>query len=558
VEEQAGLYIENLESRHSKGNGKLGGNMRHFLATAALGALLIGALPINSFAETPKDQLVVATTMSNILTLDPAAITGRETVQVLNNTYDTLVILSPEDRSIQPRLAERWEVAEDRMSIRFHLRSDAKFESGNAVTAQDVAWSLKRLLVRNLAQSSFLKTRGYKVENADKLFVAENDNTFVLNLPQPDDPSLLLMILAQNGPGSIIDSKTALANEKDGDLGASWLTLNSAGSGPFKLTQWKSNEFIILTRNDDYWGEKPAMKRVLMRHLPESQSQRLMLEKGDIDVAYSLQAPDLRSLEADKDIAIESTPGSGFYYLSVSMKDERFANKKVREALRYLIDYEGLDKAIMPYYGKLHQRPISTGFLGALPDEGYKLDIEKAKALLAEGGFPNGFKTTLRVLSEDPFMKAATAIQNTLAQAGIQAEIISGSGDQIYGAMRERKFELLLGRGGGGQQPHPDNNLRSIAYNPNNADDAKLTNYQGWRTSFYDEKLNKMIEDALLERDIAKQGKLYEDIQTYMDEIVMSIQPFSEVVDTAAFRSDVKGMIVSPWLSRFESISKDR
>jgi peptide/nickel transport system substrate-binding protein len=558
VEEQAGLYIENLESRHSKGDGKLGGNMRHFLATAALGALLIGALPINSFAETPKDQLVVATTMSNILTLDPAAITGRETVQVLNNTYDTLVILSPEDRSIQPRLAERWEVAEDRMSIRFHLRSDAKFESGNAVTAQDVAWSLKRLLVRNLAQSSFLKTRGYKVENADKLFVAENDTTFVLNLPQPDDPSLLLMILAQNGPGSIIDSKTALANEKDGDLGAGWLTLNSAGSGPFKLTQWKSNEFIILTRNDDYWGEKPAMKRVLMRHLPESQSQRLMLEKGDIDVAYSLQAPDLRSLEADKDIAIESTPGSGFYYLSVSMKDERFANKKVREALRYLIDYEGLDKAIMPYYGKLHQRPISTGFLGSLPDEGYKLDIEKAKALLAEGGFPNGFKTTLRVLSEDPFMKAATAIQNTLAQAGIQAEIISGSGDQIYGAMRERKFELLLGRGGGGQQPHPDNNLRSIAYNPNNADDAKLTNYQGWRTSFYDEKLNKMIEDALLERDIAKQGKLYEDIQTYMDEIVMSIQPFSEVVDTAAFRSDVKGMIVSPWLSRFESISKDR
>lgn len=77
-------------------------------------------------------------------------------------------------------------------------------------------------------------------------------------------------------------------------------------------------------------------------------------------------------------------------------------------------------------------------------------------------------------------MKAATAIQNTLAQAGIQAELISGSGDQIYGAMRERNFELLLGCGGGGQQPHPDNNLRSIAYNPNNADDAKLTNYQSY------------------------------------------------------------------------------
>ena len=129
--------------------------MKHFLATAALGALLIGAMPLSTFAETPKDQLIVATTMSNILTLDPAAITGRETVQILNNIYDTLIVLSPEDRSVQPRLAERWEIAEDRKSIRFHLRADAKFASGNAVTAKDVAWSLKRLLARNWRNHPF-------------------------------------------------------------------------------------------------------------------------------------------------------------------------------------------------------------------------------------------------------------------------------------------------------------------------------------------------------------------------------------------------------------------
>lgn len=532
--------------------------MKHFLATAALGALLLGAAPISVLAETPKDQLVVATTMSNILTLDPAAITGRETVQVLNNVYDTLVILSPDDRSVKPRLAERWEIAADGRSIRFHLRKDAKFASGNPVTAADVAWSLKRLLQRNLAQSSFLKTRGFKLDQADKLFVVENDQTFVLNLPQADDPELLLMILAQNGPGSIIDSKTALKNEKDSDLGGAWLTLNSAGSGPFTLTQWKSNEYIILTRNDAYWGQKATMRRVLMRHLPESQSQRLMLEKGDIDVAYSLQAPDLAALDKDKNIVIQSTPGSGFYYLAVSMKDERFANRKVREALRYMIDYKGINDAIMPYYGTLHQRSLSTGVMGSLPDQGFTLDIPKAKALLAEAGYPNGFQTTLRVLSEDPFLKAATAIQNTLGQAGIKADIISGSGDQIYGAMRDRKFELLVGRGGGGQQPHPDNNLRSMAYNPNNSDEAKLTNYQSWRTSFFDEKLNKMIEGALVERDKAKQAKLYEELQVYMDELVMPIQPFSEVVDTSAYRADVKGMIVSPWLSRFEGVTKAR
>ncbi|MDR7126464.1 ABC transporter substrate-binding protein [Pseudotabrizicola sp. 4114] len=531
--------------------------MKHFLASVALGALLIGAAPA-SWAETPADQLIVAATMNNILTLDPATITGRETVQVLNNIYDTLVILSPDDRSIQPRLAASYEVAEDRMSIRFTLRDDVRFASGNPLTAQDVVWSLKRLMTLNLAQSSFLKSRGFDAETADAHFVAEDDNTFVLNLPKADDPNMILMVLAQNGPGSIIDSQTALENEVNGDLGAGWLTLNSAGSGPYALTQWASNEYIILTRNDAYWGEAPAMARVLIRHLPESQSQRLMLEQGDIDVAYSLQAPDLASLDANDKITVASTPGSGFYYLAVSMKDERFANPKVRAALRLLMDYEGLDKAVMPYYGKLHQRPLSTGVLGQLPDPGYTLDVDAAKALLAEAGYPDGFRTTLRVLSEDPFLKAATAIQNTLAQAGIQAELITGSGDQIYGAMRERNFELLVGRGGGGQQPHPDSNLRALAYNPDNSDEAKLTNYQGWRTSYFDAALNEKIEAALLERDPAAQEQMYQDIQTYIDETVPPIIPFSEVVDTAAYQSDIDGMIVSPWLSRFEGITKSR
>lgn len=531
--------------------------MKHFLASVALGALLIGAAPA-SWAETPADQLIVATTMNNILTLDPAAITGRETVQVLNNIYDTLVILSGEDRSIQPRMAESWDVAEDGMSITFHLRKDAKFASGNPVTAQDVAYSLTRLMTLNLAQASFFKSRGFTAENAATQFVVGDDHTFTFKLAQPDDPAMILMILAQNGPGSILDMKTVLANEKAGDQGTEWLTLNSAGSGPFTLTQWASNEHIILTRNDGYWGPAPAMTRVLLRHLPESQSQRLMLEQGDIDVAYTMQAPDLAAVAGSEAIEVASTPGAGFYYLSVSMKDERFANPKVREALRYLIDYEGLEKAVMPFYGTLHQRPLSSGVLGLLADPGYTLDVEKAKSLLAEAGYPDGFKTTLRVLSEDPFLKAATAIQNTLAQAGIDAELITGSGDQIYGAMRERNFELLVGRGGGGQQPHPDSNLRALAYNPDNADEAKLTNYQGWRTSFFDEKLNTMIEAALLEHDPVAQKAAYEAIQTHMESLVMSIIPFSEVVDTAAYQADVEGMIVSPWLSRFEGVTKQR
>ena len=427
-------------------------------AVAALVALSSGTLLSNAaMADTPADQLVVGFSMSNILTLDPAAITGRETVQVLANVYEGLVALDAANRSkVNPRLAETWTIADDKMSIAFKLRQGAIFASGNPVTAEDVVWSFKRLMKLNLAQASFLKTHGFSADNADASFSAPDASTVVITLPKKVDPEIIVMTLGIVGPGSVLDSKTVLQNEKDGDLGAAWLTTNSAGSGAFSLQDWKSNERVILKREDGYWGGASKMKRIIMRHIPELQGQRLMIEKGDIDVAYSLSAADLKALSENKEVVVQSNGGSGFYYLGVSMKDERFAKPKVREALRYLIDYEGLNNTILPYYGVLRDRPITNGFLGALPNAGYKLDVEKAKALLAEAGYPDGFTTTLRSLSDAPFLNLATAVQGTLAQAGIKAEVITGSGDTIYGAMRERKFELIVGRGGGGQLPHPD------------------------------------------------------------------------------------------------------
>jgi len=527
------------------------------LAACLLGSTLF-APPV--YAETPPNMLVVGFSMSNILTLDPATITGKETVQVLANIYDNLVSLNASDRSkVDPQLAESWSVSDDKTKITFTLRKDANFASGNKVTSADVVWSFQRLMKLNLAQASFLKTHGFTAENADASFTAPDEQTVVITLPKKVDPEVIIMTLGIVGPGSVLDSKTVMEHEKDGDLGGAWLTNHSAGSGPFTLGEWRSNERVIMERNDSYWGEQPAMRRIMMRHLAESQSQRLMLEKGDIDIAFSMSAADLKSLEANQDVKVETIGGSGFYYLAVSMRDDRYKNPKVREALRYLIDYKGLNDAVLPYFGKLRDRPIPSGVFSALPDAGYRLDVEKAKTLLAEAGYPDGFSTTLRAISDVPFLNLATAIQASLAQGGIKAEVITGSGDQIYGAMRERKFELIVGRGGGGQLPHPDSNLRAIVYNPDNADDAKLTNFQGWRTSFFDEKLNAMIDDALVETDKGTQIKKYGDIQTYYADVVPAIQPFSEVVDSVAMRKDIAGLQLNPsWSTQLRTVSKSR
>src|SRR5690606_30821224 len=295
--------------------------------------------------------------------------------------------------------------------------------------------------------------------------------------------------------------QTALANEVDGDLGAAWRTTNTAGSGPFTLRNWTANDTIILDRFGDSWGGAPDMRRVLIRGMPESQTKRLMLERGDIDVGLALSVPDISALSANDDVVVQSVPSSGFYYLAVSMKDEKYADENVRLALRYLIDYQGINETIMPNYGILHQRPVTPGVLGSIEDPGYTLDVERAQEYLAEAGYPDGFTTQLLAINEPPFIDIATSIQSTLAEAGINAEIVTGTGNQIYGPMRERDFELIVGRGGGGQEPHPHSNMQSLVINPDNADDAGLSGLIGWRTSFYNEELNELAMQALVERD---------------------------------------------------------
>ena len=120
----------------------------------------------------------------------------------------------------------------------------------------------------------------------------------------------------------------------------------------------------------------------------------------------------------------------------------------VRRHYRGPITERDLNETILPFYGTLHQRPLSPGLPGSLPNPGYALDPEFAKAQLAEAGYPDGFKTSIRVLADSPFVNVATAIQASLAQGGIDAQIITGNGDQTYGAMRDRNFELVVGRGG--------------------------------------------------------------------------------------------------------------
>ena len=524
--------------------------------TQRCGAWLITLLVLTGSAsiqaKTPDDQLIIGMNMNNLLTLDPAAMTGNEVVGIVVNLYDGLVELNPQQLTeVRPALAERWSVSPDNRTLTFHLRNNVRFHSGHPLTSADAVWSMRRVLHLNLAQASVWKSYGFSRDNVDQMITAPDDRTLVITLPKPNDPQLVIYSLAALGSMVVLDSKTVQQHEVGGDWGNRWLTTHEAGSGPFRLDVWQAKDVLRMSRAADYWRGEAKMSRVVFRHLQESQTLRLMMEKGDLDIASNMAIPDVRALRHDPDLTIDAVRKGTLYYLAMSMKDPHFGNIKVREAIRYLVDYQGINKSLMTGYGELHQRPIQAGMPATLPDPGYRLDVPRARALLAEAGYPDGFDTTLRVLADQPFLNIAIAVQSTLLQGGIRAKIITGTGNQIYGAMRDRQFNLLVGRGGSGVEPHPHSSLRSLVYNPNNADSARLTNFQGWRTGFYDAQLNRMIDQALVERDKSRQQQDYFAIQQRYDQLVPALMPISQMLDSVVVSNRVQAYQPHPSATTF-------
>lgn len=534
--------------------------MLHLFRGVAVAGALSCAWVLSAHAATPRDQLLVGMNMNNVLTLDPASATGNDVVPIAANLYDYVIELDPRDPTrIRPAVADSWVISPDRRSITFSLHRGIAFQSGHPLTAEDVAFSLRRTLKLNRALASPWKAYGFSAANVDALIRAEGPYTLTITLPRTTDPKLVIYTLATSIGAVVLDEKTVIAHERKGDYGAAWLTTHAAGSGPFTLQDWKPEDVMVLNRFDGYWRGPAKLRRVVLRHIPESQSLRLMIDRNDLDVAMGLSAPDINALGKDPSVVVQSVASGSMYYVALSMSDPKFADKRVREAIRDLIDYNGINRTVMPSYGIAHQRPVQAGLTASLPDPGYALNVSKAKQLLAEAGYPHGFRTNIRVLADPPFLNIATSLQSTLAQAGIDAEVLTGTGNQVYGAMRNRSFQIVVGRGGGGMEPDPYSNLRALVYNPNNAESAKLTNFQGWRTSFFDPEINRLFERAEEERDDAEQIRLYQRIQQLYANDVGPIFPIAQMTNTVVLAHDIRGYLLSPaWTTRLHDVYKDR
>ncbi|NTJ44590.1 ABC transporter substrate-binding protein [Agrobacterium larrymoorei] len=505
------------------------------------------------YAATPNDQLVIGTSLAQVLSLDPQQGTEVKTQEILANTYDRLVFADHKDgNKIKPQLAESWTV--DDKGITFKLR-DAKFASGNQVTSKDVVFSLVRLMKLNQSAATNYKTAGYTADSIEGLVSAPDEKTFRIELTDKVIPEALLYRLAM-GVSSIVDSAEVEKHVKNNDYGNEWLRTNTAGSGPYLLRRWTPNDIVLLEANDEYRDGKPTMRRIVMRHVPESQAARLMLERGDIDIASALTAADVKTFETKAGFVIDQVKTGGYYVLAMNAGTEPLSKPEVREAIAYGIDYKGIANTILGSYGRVRNVPVPEDWAGAIPNPDWSFQPEKAKKLLADAGYPDGFTVTLKTIAQTPRVDMATAIQANLADIGIKVNIQQGNGADIVAAHRARNFDLLLPQTGS-FMPTALGSLDNFASNPDNSKEANNAGNFVWRSAWDIPELNSLLQQANRERDDAKRLELIKQIQEKFVALKPAVLPMFERFEPIVLSGRLKGYSGHPWsLTRIEGVTK--
>ncbi|GAA4665422.1 ABC transporter substrate-binding protein [Bartonella pachyuromydis] len=477
-------------------------------------------LPI--FSASSKDTLVMAWNIDSISSFDPAQVVEVVASELLTNICSALVEYDKHDpKRIRPSMAKSWDVLDGGKRIVFHLRDDLKFDDGRVAKAQDLAWSMRRIIKLGLGYAQFLMDYGFNKDNVETHIQALDDKTLQLKLDKPYPIQLILTAIGQSYASALLDRKTVEAESINGDMGNKYLATHSACVGPYKLVRWSPGEKVVLEAKKYFWGDAPKIKQIIVQHVADSASQRLLLEKGDVDIARDLSSEDVLDIEKERgDVKISRVLRPQIIYLSLNNKNAIFANEKVRLALRYLVDYKGLGRSVLKGVGIPRASYMALGIPGALDEkEGlpFKLNLKKAKQLISEAGYPNGFKANLLVGSLSYMSSVAQSIQANAREIGVELTIEKMAQNQLLSRVRGGNYDsAIMGWGSADPDGHPAS-LNHV-FNPDPTFTKKHNMYLAWRAGYYDENINKMVMDALFEQDQNKRIAQYRSLQHYVFE----------------------------------------
>ena len=522
---------------------------------ALLGMLALAAVPAS--AETPRDTLVMAKDIADIITFDPAEAFEITAGELIANVYDRIMTFEPENpRVLTGGVAESHAVSDDGSTITFRIRAGLTFHSGNPVRPEDVEFSLERAVLLAGSPAFIVTQFGWNADNVAQQIEVVDDRHVRITIAEGLSPGLVLNALSA-GVASVVDRELALAHEQDGDLGSAWLQTNSAGSGPFRLAGWQANESVVLEANRDYRHGAPGVERVILRHVPEPSEQRLLLEAGAVDLARDL-TPDLIALLAGTAaVAVDDYPKGVVVYLAANASHPILGDDRVVQAIRHAVDYHGMAESFLAGQFIVHQAFWPRGLWAAHTGTPYRLDLARARALLAQAGHGDGFAVRLDTLDSPPFPAIAQSVRATLARIGIQAQVVTQEGAALWPQYRARQHELILAPWSP-DYVDPHANADAFARNPDNRPEAQLTGVLAWRNAWAREDLNAVVIEARDELDPQRRRQLYLDLQRRLQTEGPYVIMFQQT-DQIARRTGVTGFVSGPNLDHvwYRTVSKD-
>jgi oligopeptide transport system substrate-binding protein len=398
--------------------------LRRLFLSILLLATVVGL--VRSVPVTAQGEKVVRLALpeGDANSLDPHQLFTLAETQILNQVYEGLVQYDQKTLQPVPALAEKWELSADGLKYTFHLRKGVKFHNGREFTADDVKFTFNRLIDAKVATTyarsivigsiaGFADADAGKATELSGIKVVD-PQTVEITLSAPNSAFLPILTMTQ----AVIVPKEATTDAKK-------FAESPLGTGPFKFVEWKRQEQITLVANPDYWRGKPQIDRAILRVIPEKSAAMVEFTAGNLDMV-SVPPPDIARVRADaslkdrlQDIGVLSS-----WWMFLNLNQAPLDNVKVRQALNYAVDRDSIVKSVLQGQGVPSNGPIPIGLSPYDPNyKFYSFDLDKAKQLLTEAGFPNGIDLEIRTWTDETENRTLLAIQATWAKANIRAKI---------------------------------------------------------------------------------------------------------------------------------------
>jgi len=451
-------------------------------------------VPLASCSSKPDPNTLVMIIESSPTNLDPRIGLDAQSERIDDLLFDDLCTRD-EHLNVQPGLAERWDIP-DPLTYVFHLHRGVRFHDGRPLTSRDVKWTFDSLL-----QGKIRSTKAAAYRLVDRID-APDDYTLVFHLKEPFATLLW----------NISDGAIGIVPYGSGDE----ISRHPVGSGPFRFVSAEPDKEVIIERNDNYWGEKPNLKRVRFAVIPDATTRALELRKGSADIAVnSLTGDMVLALEHETNLELLHAPGTVLAYLAFNARDPVLKDVRVRQALAYAIDRAPMIHYLMrdfarPAYSLLP--PESWAYSGNVPHYDYNPD--RARQLLDQAGYPpvDGVRLhlTMKTSTEESTRLMAAVLQQQLHEVGIALEIRTFEFATFFSDVTRGAYQLHSLRWVGGNE---DPDIFEYVFHS-----AKFSPHGANRTFYANPRVDLLIDQARGELDQTARKEIYAEIQQILAE----------------------------------------